>query len=150
VGHDDSDAIGVITGLTGEFFDAVSFGPGERPHYEAIRRLFVPSGILIKGVAAGVEITSIDDFIRPRQKSFEDGVLTEFRETEVSATTAVFGHAAHRESVYEKTGLSSGLAIAAQGIIFTQFVWSESNWLISSMAWDDERSGLSLADRIAG
>src|SRR5476651_2487237 len=87
--------------LSAEFFRCVSFTAGERPDYAGIRTLFVPAGMLFKGIAVGVEATSVKEFIEPRQKSFDDGSLTEFRETELSATTSVFGHAAQRTSHYE-------------------------------------------------
>ena len=126
----------------------MSFAVGERPDYAGIRALFAPSGMLFKGTARGVEATSVDEFIEPRQKSFDDGALTEFRETELSATTSIFGHAAHRLSRYEKVGVTGGAAFAGRGVIFTQFVWRESGWLMSSMAWDDERDSLALADLV--
>jgi hypothetical protein len=137
-----------IDHITVEFFRCVSFAPGDRPNYAGIRELFIPTGLLIKGTPLGTEITSLDEFIEPRQKSFDDGALTEFRETELSATTTIFGHAAARESVYEKVGVAGGVAFASQGVIFTQFVWqTTSGWLMSAMAWDDERDGLAIANR---
>jgi hypothetical protein len=132
--------------LSAEFFRCVSFIAGERPDYAGIRTLFVPAGMLFKGIAVGVEATSVKEFIEPRQKSFDDGSLTEFRETELSATTSVFGHAAQRTSHYEKAGVTGGVAFAGRGVIFTQFVWQDVGWLMSSMAWDDERDGLALTD----
>src|ERR1700712_5520615 len=91
-----------IDALSAAFFGSVSFAPGDRPDYANIRSLFVPRGVLFKGVPGGVEATSVEEFIAPRQKSFEDGSLTEFRETELSASTTVFGSAAHRLSYYDK------------------------------------------------
>jgi hypothetical protein len=134
--------------LAAKFFRCVSFAAGERPDYAGIRTLFVPAGILFKGVGGGVEATSVEEFIEPRQKSFDDGTLTEFRETELSATTSIFGSAAHRLSYYDKAGLSSGTSISGRGIIFTQFVVLGGTWLMTSMAWDDERVGLALAGLI--
>jgi hypothetical protein len=146
---DSSDSFVQIDLLVEAFFRSVSFASGERPNYGGIRELFLPSGLLLKGAPLGVDVTSVDEFIEPRQKSFDEGILTEFRETELTATTTMFGHAAHRESSYDKAGVSDGVAFAGRGIIFTQFVWGETGWRISSMAWDDEREGLALVDRLS-
>lgn len=141
-----ADAQTAIDALSAEFFRCVSFSVGERPDYAGIRELFVPAGVLFKGVAAGVEATSVEEFIEPRQRSVDEGVLTEFRETELRSTTTVFGSAAQRQSVYEKAGFTGGVQISGRGIIFTQFVFLDGSWRMTSMAWDDERDGLALND----
>jgi hypothetical protein len=145
-----ADAQTAIDDLSSEFFRCVSFSVGERPDYAGIRELFVPAGVLFKGVPAGVEATSVEEFIEPRQRSVDEGTLTEFRETEVSSTTSIFGSAASRQSVYDKAGVSSGTPFSGRGIIFTQFVILDGSWRMSSMAWDDERDGLALTDLHVG
>jgi hypothetical protein len=141
-----ADAQTAVDLLSAEFFRCVSFSAGERPDYAGIRELFVPAGVLFKGVAGGVEATSVEEFIEPRQRSFDEGTLTEFRETELSSTTNIFGSAASRQSVYDKAGVSGGAQIGGRGIIFTQFVFLDGSWRMTSMAWDDERDGLDLSD----
>jgi hypothetical protein len=39
-----------------------------------------------------------------------------------------------------------GVSFEARGMISTQFVRTPVGWRISSMAWDDERLGMSLPD----
>jgi hypothetical protein len=51
---------------------------------------------------------------------------------------------AHRFSAYSKRGTQHGVSFEARGMISTQFILTEAGWRISSMAWDDERPGLSL------
>ncbi len=124
--------------LLEDFFRAVSFEPGERPHYETIRDLFVPAGLLVKAVGAP-DVATVDGFIAPRLALVESGALTEFHESERSGQTQVFGNVAQRWSVYDKRGVQDGVEFAAVGRISTQFVRTPSGWLITAMAWDDER-----------
>jgi hypothetical protein len=132
-----------LAALTAAFFDAVSFVPGERPAYDAIRDLFIAQGVLIKNVGAA-EITTVDEFIAPRQALVDSGALTEFEERELSARTEIFGNVAHRMSTYSKAGVQGGVRFAARGMISTQFVRMPAGWRMSAMAWDDERPGLTL------
>jgi len=130
--------------LSAEFFRAVSFEPGEAPPYDSIHALFIEAGLLIKNSGTTPEISGIREFIEPRRALVRSGELTRFRETELSATTEIFGNVAHRFSTYAKDGTMKGVAFEARGMISTQFVKTPSGWKMSAMAWDDERPGLSL------
>ena len=59
----------------------------------------------------------------------------------------IFGNVAHRFSAYKKSGTSNGVALEAQGMITTQFINTPGGWRMSTMAWDDERPGLSIFDQ---
>jgi hypothetical protein len=131
--------------LTAAFFRAVSFAPGQRPDYDAIRELFIPGGRLIRAP----EIASVDEFIAPRRALVESGALTAFEEIELAHITEVFGTVAHRLSTYAKGGTLDGVDFAARGVVSTQFVRTPDGWRMSSMAWDDERPGLPLPERYA-
>ena len=128
------------------FFRAVSFEIGGGPRYEAIPALFIERGLLIKNAGATPEISSVDEFIRPREALVRSGTLSRFHETELSESTVIFGNVAHRFSVYTKSGTSSGIAFDARGMITTQFVNTPAGWKMSAMAWDDERPGLSIEE----
>src|SRR4051794_35150195 len=108
--------------LTGEFFRAVSFEPGGKPPYHLIPSLFIEQGLLIKNVGDVCEISSVSQFIAPRQALVDSGELTRFHEAELSDTTVVFGNVAHRYSMYEKSGTQKGQSFKARGMISTQFV----------------------------
>lgn len=123
--------------LLEDFFRAVSFEPGGHPHYETIRGLFIPGGLLVKAVGAP-EVSTVDEFIAPRLALVESGALTEFHESERSGETQTFGNVAQRWTVYDKRGVQDGVAFSAAGRISTQFVRTPSGWLMTSMAWDDE------------
>lgn len=133
--------------LAAEFFRAVSFESGETPPYENIETLFIEAGLLIKNSATTPEISTVRQFLAPRQAMVASGELTRFREAELSETTEIFGNVAHRFSAYEKSGTLKGVPFEARGMISTQFILTPAGWRISAMAWDDERPGLSLPDR---
>jgi hypothetical protein len=141
------DTVAVLEMLTDEFFRAVSFAEGERPDYNRLHALFIVDGKLIKNSSESPEITTVDQFVAPRQRMVESGELTSFREWETANITEVFGNVAHRFSTYGKRGVINGLPFQGKGIISTQFIRTHGGWKMSSMAWDDERPGLSIPDR---
>ena len=103
--------------LTTEFFRAVSFETGGTPPYENIRALFIESGLLIKNTTATPEVSTVQQFIEPRQAMVRSGELTRFREVERSQTTEIFGNVAHRFSAYAKSGTIKGVVFEARGMI---------------------------------
>ena len=133
--------------LTSEFFRAVSFEAGGGPSYENILALFIEKGLLIKNASLTPEISSVREFIEPRQAQVTSGTLTQFHESELSESTVIFGNVAHRFSAYAKSGTSSGIAFEARGMITTQFINTPDGWKMSAMAWDDERPGLSISEK---
>jgi hypothetical protein len=136
--------------LMGRFLRAVSFEPGERPPYDELRGLFIDGAKLIKNSAATPEISTVPEFIAPRQRSVDRGELTAFEEVELDAITEIFGNVAHRFSTYAKRGTLNGAPLDARGAISTQFVRTPDGWRMSSMAWDDERPGVELPPRRQG
>ncbi len=130
------------------FFRAVSFETGKEPEYENIHALFIEPGLLIKNSGTTPEISNVRQFIEPRQVTVASGELTRFLEVEISETTEVFGNVAHRFSVYAKSGTQKGVSFEARGMISTQYVVTPSGWRMSAMAWDDERAGRSLPEKL--
>jgi hypothetical protein len=118
------------------------------PTYDGIRSLFIDSGLLIKAIGAEPEISTIEQFIAPRVALVKQGQLTRFREWELSETTEIFGNVAHRFSAYAKTGTLKGIPFEARGMISTQFISTPAGWRMCAMAWDDERPGLSIPNRL--
>ena len=139
-----------LDALAAAFFEAVSFEPGGAPLYQNIHGLFITAGLLIKNTASTPEISSVAQFIAPRQALVDSGALTRFKEWELSETTQVFGNIAHRYSAYGKAGTQDGKAFEARGVISTQFIKTPEGWKMSAMAWDDERPGLSLPAELLG
>lgn len=133
--------------LTSEFFRAVSFEEGGTPPFNNIRGLFIEGGLLIKNTACTPEISTVSEFIEPRQASVRSGELTRFNEAELTETTEIFGNVAHRFSSYAKSGTMKSVPFVARGMISTQFILTPGGWKISAMAWDDERPGLSILEQ---
>ena len=120
--------------LTKEFFRAVSFEEGETPPYENIYSLFIEAGLLVKNTSSVPEISTVRQFIEPRQVMVRSGELTRFN---------------HRFNAYAKSGTMNGVPFKARGMISTQFVLTPAGWKISAMAWDDERPGLAIPEHYA-
>jgi hypothetical protein len=104
-----------LDGLISKFFRAVSFESGSMPVYGAIPALFIERGMLIKNVGSTPEMSSVDEFIQPREALVRSGTLTRFHEAEISESTVIFGNVAHRFSAYAKSGTSSGVGFEARG-----------------------------------
>lgn len=136
-----------IDAITIDFFRTVSFKEGDKPTYKNLYQLFIKSGQLIKNSSTSPEISTVRQFIEPRQRTVDSGELTSFKEGETAEITEIFGKIAHRFSTYEKYGISKGSAFKGRGIISFQFILTDAGWKISSLAWDDERPGLTLSDR---
>ena len=143
-----SEVLAELKQLTDAFFRSVSFAAGTKPTYSNICGLFIEAGLLIKNVGPTPEVSTVSEFIRPRQASVDEGELTQFHEAEIADVTEVFGNVAHRFSSYEKSGTLKGTSFSARGIVCTQFIKTPSGWKMSSMAWDDERPGLTLPARL--
>jgi hypothetical protein len=132
--------------LMTRFFQVVSFEAGQTPNYENIHPLFIERGLLIKNSSTTPEIASVVEFIAPRKAMVASGSLTSFQETELFEETEIFGNVTHRFSGYSKSGTLNEVPFEARGMISTQFICTPQGWRISSMAWDDERDGLSIHD----
>jgi hypothetical protein len=139
---------GELDRLAAEFFRAVSFEPGETPPYETIYTLFIEPGLLIKNSAVAPEVSTVSQFLAPRQALVAAGELSRFHESELFETTEIFGKVAHRFSAYAKSGTLKGIPFEARGMCSTQFILTPAGWKMSVMAWDDERPGLSIPDPI--
>jgi hypothetical protein len=133
-----------LVALLHRFFAAVSFSEGSAPRYEELAELFATDGRLIRTGSEVPQNLRVDDFIADRRGVLADGALTSFHESEIAGRTDVFGHVAHRLSTYRKNGVLKGSSFEARGVISTQFVKDHHGWKISSMAWDDERPGLTI------
>jgi hypothetical protein len=133
--------------LLASFFQSVSFDHGQKPQYARLYDLFIPSGLLIKNSLATPEVTTVRQFIEPREQLVSSGQLTAFKEIELAAITEGFGNVAHRFSTYEKSGTQNGAAFTLRGMISTQCILTPQGWRISAMAWDDERAGLTIPAR---
>lgn len=146
IDDDESGSKAEIDTLTAAFYRAVSFDDGETPPYANLYDIFIESGQIIKNSSSSPEIYTVRQFVEPRQRMIDSGELKSLRESETAEITEIFGNVAHRFSLYEKHGLSAGAMIDGRGVIVIQFIATPTGWKISSMAWDDERPGLTLPE----
>src|SRR5258708_35557251 len=116
--NSDVSSIEAKIGLVAtNFFNAVSFKEGDKPAYHALRQIFIESAPIIRNSSPIPEISTVDQFIAPRQRMVDSGELTSFKEAETAQITESFGNIAHRFSTYEKCGIREGKAFEGRGII---------------------------------
>lgn len=134
---DEAEVKAELDALMGVFLGAFTNTGAAAPDVDAVRRVFIPEGMIIKNVGGDPVVHDLDAFIEPRRRILTDGTLTEFSEWEVAERTEVFGSIAHRFSTYRKSGRLDGAWFEGEGRKTTQFVRTPSGWRMSSMAWDD-------------
>jgi hypothetical protein len=134
----------ILDELTEKFFNLFTNTNGKIPEIDNVYRLCIPETVIIKNVGAIPEIYTLEQFINPRKKILIDGTLSDFSEEEIAEKTDIFGNIAHRFCSYKKSGNLSGRYFEAKGMKTIQFTNTPSGWRISSLAWDDEREGLSI------
>ncbi|WP_330309682.1 MULTISPECIES: DUF4440 domain-containing protein [unclassified Streptomyces] len=122
--------------VTADFFGAFDNRGGKTPDVTRIRRLVLPSGIIVK---TGPEFTvyTLDEFIEPRQQLLTDGRLIEFSEWETTERTEIAGDIASRFSGYEKSGTLDGKPFEGSGTKTIQFVRTSEGWRITALSWHD-------------
>jgi len=141
----DVDAKAEIDRLTDSFFALFSNRDGV-PKLDRIFDLFVPNGLIAKCTGSDPEISTLHDFIAPRQELLTNGSLTDFSESETSERTQIFGNIAQRLSMYQKSGCLDGVPFATRGVKTFQFLRTRIGWRILSVSWDDEREGLAIEE----
>jgi hypothetical protein len=144
---DDKDSIDRIVH---SFFGLFSNRNGARPDLSAIFGLCIPQAIISKCVALTPEIYTLEEFITPRQVLLCSGTLTDFQESETSERTTILGNIAQRVCTYAKSGALNGVPFHSRGVKVFQFVRSPEGWRIASVAWDDEREGLTVDQAALG
>ncbi len=141
---DNTEAKLSIDKLVKSFFCLFTVEEGTKADLSAIYQLFIPEGLIIKCSNINPEIYNLKQFIEPREKMFDTGLLKNFVEEELFEKTEIFGNIAHRISIYQKSGLMNGKEFINKGIKTMQFIKTPSDWKISSVAWDDEREGFKI------
>ncbi|HEV7779642.1 MAG TPA: hypothetical protein VGO58_00170 [Chitinophagaceae bacterium] len=140
----DQTTLQLLDELTGRFFGLFSNKDGITPGIDDIDELFIPGAVIIKNTGTAPEIYTLEKFAAPRKKILTDGTLVDFSEEEISGRTEIFGNIAHRFCSYKKSGILSGQAFETKGMKTIQFIKTPGGWKISSLAWDDEREGLTI------
>ncbi|MFH8345438.1 DUF4440 domain-containing protein [Streptomyces sp. NPDC018045] len=125
-----------IDAVTAEFFGAFDNRGGRPADVARIRRLVLPSGVI---VATGPEfrVYTVEEFIEPRRRLLSEGRLTEFVEWETSERTEIAGDVASRFGTYRKSGILDGAPFEGGGTKTIQFVRTSEGWRITAFAWYD-------------
>lgn len=125
-----------IDAVTAEFFGAFDNRGGKAADVARIRRLVLPSGVIVI-TAPEFTVYTVDEFIEPRQRLLSEGRLVEFSEWETSERTEVSGDIASRFSEYRKSGVLDGEPFEGAGTKTIQFVRTPDGWRITAFAWYD-------------
>ncbi|MEW2398773.1 nuclear transport factor 2 family protein [Streptomyces sp. NPDC046862] len=123
--------------VTAEFFGAFDNRGGRTADVARIKRLVLPTGVIVK---TGPEFTvyTVDEFIEPRRRLLADGRLVEFSEWETSERTEIAGDIASRFAEYRKSGTLDGEPFEGGGTKTLQFVRTTEGWRIAAVSWYDE------------
>jgi hypothetical protein len=124
--------------LVRAFYSAFDNREGRVATMEAVTSLFAPGAVIAKRAAAGFEISTPEDFARPRVELLRGPALVGFHEWETSSDSRIEGDLALRTSRYEKSGVMDGAPYAGKGTKFFQFIRIEGHWRILSLAWADD------------
>jgi hypothetical protein len=134
--------------VTEDFYECLSFMDGELPDLETVRDLFYEDGLLVNNSFTQPVKFSADEFVADLEEQIENGELTQFMQRELYSHTEIFGRVAQRISVYEYSFAYHDIENAIKGVNYIQFVQDNDNWLISSMAWNDESENFKVPSEL--
>jgi hypothetical protein len=133
-----------IDSVVARFFAVFTNKNGKTPNLVELKSICLPHCMVVKTCGESPVVYDLSGFIAPRKKLLNDGELVEFSEEELWERTDIFGNIAQRFSVYEKSGVLLGDRFETKGMKSIQLINTKAGWKISSVAWDDERTGTSV------
>jgi hypothetical protein len=136
--------------ITEDFYESLSFMDGEMPDLERVGELFYAGGLLINNTFTTPIRYTTESFIETLEEQIEEGVLTQFMQRELYSKTEIFGRVAQRVSVYEYSLAYHETENLPRGINYIQFIQDNDNWLITSMAWNDESENYVIPTELTG
>ena len=98
------------------FFSSFNSQDGKLANLDGLTDIFMPNGVMVKSCG----------------------------EPPAGFDLSKLGSVAQRLCLYKKLGVLSGERFETQEMKSIQLVNTESGWKISSVAWDDERRGVSI------
>lgn len=141
--HRDAEKFAIDL-VVSRFFAAFTNVNGKCVSLDGLSDIFLPGAAIVKTCGERISVAGLAEFIAPREKLLNGGKLEEFFEEELWERTDIFGSVAQRLCLYKKSGVLSGKRFAAKGMKSIQLANTEVGWKISSVAWDDEREGVSI------
>lgn len=133
--------------ITQALYQVISQPDGQRD-WESIRSLYHPNATMTRTGAAVEEMPSnlcmtFDDYVRNVETNLAGAV---FEEVETGHFCERFGSVAHVRSTYETIYRVGDREIRARGVNFIILAKLTGSWQIITVAWDNERAGLSIPD----
>jgi len=128
-------------------YDVISQPCGARD-WDALRELYHPRATMTR---TGVAIESLptdqcmtfDEYVENAEASLAGAIFKEF---EIGHDCAQFGAVAQIRSTYETVYLVGDREIRARGVNFLTLARLDGRWQIITIAWDNERAGLTIPD----
>lgn len=134
----DND-VSAIQEVVQQLYASISFTAEFPPDWERLRGLFVGPGQLVRNLAQGPEMLTVDTFQVWVENARGTG-LTTFHEEETDSSTHLMDTLAHRASHYRATvGGPQGGTI--EGVNSIQLIQCNGGWKILSLAWDVPNPG---------
>lgn len=137
----DSSAIAL---LTESFYQTLSFDKVDMNKYDSLNKFFTAQGLLISNVGKEPQFFTVKQYIESAKENFEKQQISTWNESEVCATTELFGKVAHRFSTYKIKLVSNGQESYRTGINAIQLIKQDNRWLITTVAWDKESKTLKI------
>lgn len=131
-----------VDGLITLLYQSISFPPGGKPNWDAIRTIMLPGAQLTKVASpdpSGNDSLSVDSFIELSTAFLQNSELREkgFEEVEIMRHTESFGRIAHIFSTYESRFFGEKRAFA-RGTNSIQLLKKEGRWWLVNILWDEE------------
>jgi hypothetical protein len=143
ISHDDTNKA-AIDQIVSTLFSSFNNRNGKLADLNSLSDIFLPNGAIVKTCGEPPTVLNLADFVAPRDILLNGGELEDFSEEEIWERTDIFGSVAQRFCLYKKSGALAGEKFETRGMKSIQLVNTESGWKIASLAWDDERSGVSI------
>ena len=143
ISHDDANKA-AIDQVVSTFFSSFNNRDGKLADLDGLSEIFLPNGVIVKTCGEPPTVLNLVDFVAPRESLLNGGELEDFSEEEIWERTDIFGSVAQRFCSYKKSGVLAGEKFETRGMKSIQLINTESGWKIAALAWDDERSGVSV------
>ncbi|KCZ46318.1 MULTISPECIES: nuclear transport factor 2 family protein [unclassified Hyphomonas] len=134
-------------GMMKAIYDVISQPSGERD-WESIRPLYHPRATMTRtGVAIDTlpanQCLTFDEYIKTAEENLAGAA---FEESEIGHECARLGSVAQVRSVYQTIYRVGDREIHSRGVNFITMARLADSWQILSIAWDNERAGVTIPD----
>jgi hypothetical protein len=118
-------------------YRVVSFNEGEAPDWEGMRTLFAVGARITRVTPEGVDALDLPGFTAMFAEMVDSGAVLSFFQYETGRRVEMFGAVAHVLSAYQTKRSREALASLGHGINSIQLLWTDDQWLVVSLIWDE-------------